>query len=131
MDITQVKGNTWVIVADELIPFYKLDDRRVILMDNGLVEERDDIEDTLLKNDLVPAGILCSHAHVDHCANSAYFQQKYHIPVALTAPEAGMCSSLLTLKCYFLTLPADEVARCSSCMVHKPDVIIPDADGPF
>jgi glyoxylase-like metal-dependent hydrolase (beta-lactamase superfamily II) len=41
-----------------------------------------------------------------------------------------MCSSLLTLKCYFLTLSPDTVARESSCMVHKPDVILPDTDGP-
>lgn len=29
MKLTQVKGNTWVIEAMALIPFYKLDDRRV------------------------------------------------------------------------------------------------------
>ncbi len=131
MELTQILGNTWAIEADELIPFYKLDDHRVILLDNGLVEEREGIEAALLRNGLTPAGILCSHAHVDHCANSAYFQQKYHIPVALTAAEAGICSSLLTLKCYFLTLPTSEVERCSSCMIHTPDVIIPPQDGPF
>ena len=28
MGLTQVKGNTWVVEAMGLIPFYKLDDRR-------------------------------------------------------------------------------------------------------
>ena len=30
MKLTQVRGNTWVIEAMALIPFYKLDSRRVI-----------------------------------------------------------------------------------------------------
>ena len=36
MKLTQVRGNTWVIEAMALIPFYKLDSRRVILLDTGL-----------------------------------------------------------------------------------------------
>ena len=131
MELTHILGNTWAIEADELIPFYKLDDRHIILLDTGLEEERDGLEQTFAENGLTPVGVLCSHAHVDHCANSGYFQQKYHIPVALTAPEAGMCSSLLTLKCYFLTLPASEVEKVGGAMIHTPDVIIPAEDGPF
>lgn len=131
MNLTQIKGNTWVVEANQLIPFYKLDDRRCVLLDSGLLEEREELEQTLLSAGLTPAGILCSHAHVDHCANNGYFQKKYHIPVALTAQEAGMCSSILTLKCYFLLLSPDMVEKESACMVHTPDVVIPPADGPF
>ena len=131
MKLTQVKDNTWVAEGLELIPLYKLDSRRCILLDSGLLSEREELEEALLSAGLTPAGILCSHAHVDHCANNGYFQEKYHIPVALTAPEAGMCSGLLNLKCYFLTLPPGIVERESSCMVHTPDIIIPPADGPF
>ena len=131
MKLTQVKDNTWVAEGLELIPLYKLDSRRCILLDSGLLSEREELEEALLSAGLTPAGILCSHAHVDHCANNGYFQEKYHIPVALTAPEAGMCSGLLNLKCYFLTLPPGIVERESSCMVHTPDVIIPPTDGPF
>lgn len=131
MKLSQVKGNTWVAQAMELIPFYKLDDRRVILLDTGLKEEREELEAALLDNGLTPAGILCSHAHVDHCGSNGYFQEKYRIPVALTAPEAGMCSGILNLKCYFLMLPPAMVERESACMVHTPDVIIPPKDGPF
>ena len=98
MKLTQVKDNTWVAEGLELIPLYKLDSRRCILLDSGLLSEREELEEALLSAGLTPAGILCSHAHVDHCANNGYFQEKYHIPVALTAPEAGMCSGLLNLK---------------------------------
>ena len=131
MKLTQVKGSTWVLEANELIPLYLLDDRRCVLLDSGLAKERDEIEKTLLEAGLEPAGILCSHAHVDHCANNAYLQQKYHIPVALTSREAGMCASLLSLKCYFLLLSPDMVEQDAAGLVHTPDVLIPDGDGPF
>ena len=131
MNLTHIKGNTWVIEANQLIPLYKLGDGRCVLLDTGLFEEREELEETLLSNGLTPAGVLCSHAHVDHCANNGYFQEKYGTKVALTFPEAGMCSSLLTLKCYFLTLSPGTVERESSCMLHEPDYFIPPNDGPF
>lgn len=131
MNLTQIKGNTWVIEASELIPLYRLDDGRCILLDTGLPGEREELDETLRSAGLIPAGVLCSHAHVDHCANNGYFQEKYGTKVALTFPEAGMCSSLLTLKCYFLTLSPGTVERESSCMLHEPDYFIPPNDGPF
>lgn len=129
MKLTQVKGNTWMIEANELIPVYILPDRRCILLDTGLRKEREELEQTLLDAGLTPAGVLCSHAHVDHCANNAYFQEKYRIPVALTAPEAGMCSSILNLKCYRLLVSPDAAEQEMSDMVHTPDVIVPYVDG--
>ncbi len=131
MKLTQVKGNTWVIEANQLIPLYKLEGGRCILLDTGLLEEREELEKTLTAAGLTPVGILCSHAHVDHCANNGYLQEKYDAQVALTFPEAGMCSSLLTLKCYFLTLSPERVGRESACMVHEPDLFLPMSDGPF
>ena len=131
MELRQIKGNTWVAEAMELIPFYKLDETRCILLDTGLLQEQEELEQALLSQGLRPVGVLCSHAHVDHCASNGYFQKKYGAQIALTAPEAALCSNILTLKCYFLTLPPDMVARESSCMVHTPDVIIPPEDGPF
>ena len=131
MDIRPIKGNTWVLEGMEWIPFYKLDERRCILLDTGLLGEREELEQALLDHGLTPAGILCSHAHVDHGGNNRYFQEKYQIPVALTVKEAGMCTSVLTLKCYFLMLPPGMVEREASHLVHTPDVIVPDRDGPF
>ena len=131
MNLTQIKGNTWVIEANQLIPLYTLDEKRCILLDSGLLSDREGLEEALCSAGLTPAGVLCSHAHVDHCANNRYLQEKYGAKIALTYPEAGMCASLLTLKCYFLTLSPGMVERESSCMIHRPDVIIPAEDGPF
>lgn len=55
MKLTQVKGSTWVLEANELIPLYLLDDRRCVLLDSGLAKERDEIEKTLLEAGLEPA----------------------------------------------------------------------------
>ena len=131
MDIRPIKGNTWVLEGMEWIPFYKLDERRCILLDTGLLGEREELEQALLDHGLTPAGILCSHAHVDHGGNNRYFQEKYQIPVALTAKEAGMCAGLLNLKCYFLMLSPGMVEREAAHLVHTPDVIVPDRDGPL
>ena len=56
MKLTQVKGNTWVIEANQLIPLYKLDERRCVLLDTGLAEEREELEELALEL------ALCSYA---------------------------------------------------------------------
>ena len=129
MKLTQVKGNTWVMEGNQLIPIYILPGGgHCVLMDTGLRKEREEIEQTLLDAGLVPDAVLCSHAHVDHCANNEYFQKKYHIPVALSAPEAGMASSILNLKCYRLLVSPDTAAEEMQDMVHTPDIMIPYVD---
>ena len=35
MKLSQVKGNTWVIEANQLIPLYKLGDGRCVLLEIG------------------------------------------------------------------------------------------------
>ena len=59
MNLTQIKGNTWAIEASELIPLYRLDDSRCVLLDTGLPGERDELDDTLRSARLTPAGVLC------------------------------------------------------------------------
>jgi len=131
MKLTQVKGNTWVLEGDQLIPLYKLDDRRCILLDSGLKEEREEIEAALTQAGLTPVGILCSHVHTDHAGNNRWFQERRGVSVALTAPEAGMCSNLLAMKCYFVLLFTQTVEEQAGHIIHTPDVIIPAQDGPF
>lgn len=98
MHIFQVYGNTWCIRDYQLIPFYKLDEHRIILLDTGELSQRQAIENLLEKEDLIPAGIICSHVHMDHAGNNSYFQEKFQIPVAMTLAEAGICSNITGIK---------------------------------
>ena len=93
MKLEHIRGNTWAFVSWEWIPFYKLDDRRCILLDTGLADQREDLEEALQKTGLTPVGILCTHAHIDHMGNNAYLKEKYGIEVAMPLGEAGLLSS--------------------------------------
>ena len=55
MELTQVKGNTYVLEGEELIPLYLLGGGKCILLDTGLLKEREDLEHTLLEHGLTPA----------------------------------------------------------------------------
>ena len=84
MKVEHVKGNTWVLIDWEYIPFYKVDEEHCILLDTGTHEQREDLENTLLDLGLTPVGILGSHAHIDHMGSFAYLQRKYGAKLALT-----------------------------------------------
>lgn len=127
-NLTQIKQNTYIIEANEMIPLYKIDDTRCILLDSGLIQEREELEETLNHYGLTPVAILCSHAHIDHAANNGYFQEKYGTMIAMTEPEAGMCNHILNLKSYRLVVsPAIAIEEMSE-MVHQADVILPAHD---
>lgn len=130
MKLTQVKGNTWVLEGWELIPFYKVDESHCILLDTGLAEEREEIEETLLAAGMTPIGILGSHVHTDHSINHSYFRGKYQIPVALPVGEAGLCANVLDLKAYFFMLSSATARAEVADMVCPADVLIGQTDGP-
>lgn len=130
MKLTKVKGNTWTLEGMELIPLYRLDEHRCILLDTGYAEEGDDLLETLEREGLVPVGLLCSHVHPDHYGNSKLLQQKFGVTIALSREEAGLLTDWLTMKCYYLTLPLDMVIERNSSMVMAPDVVLPQRDGP-
>ena len=131
MKLTQVKGNTYVLEAWELIPLYKTDDSHCILLDTGLKTEREELEAALAEHGLTPVGILSTHAHLDHAVNNRYFQEKYAIPAALPEGEAALCTSLLTLKCYYYMHAPAFVRSIAPDMIQKDVLPIGPEDGPF
>lgn len=58
MELRQVKGNTWVLDSWELIPLYKLDAHRCVLLDTGTWDQRDELEAALDAAGLDPVAIL-------------------------------------------------------------------------
>lgn len=131
MELKQALGNTWYLEDWQLIPLYRTDPNHCILLDTGLFSQRQDIEDALAAAGLTPIGILGSHAHNDHSSNHHYFQQRYHIPVALSLGEAGLCCSLENLKSHFYMNSMGEfIANDRVChMVVRADrIILPEEE---
>ncbi|MBE6043584.1 MAG: MBL fold metallo-hydrolase [Clostridium thermopalmarium] len=128
MEIKEIKGNTFCIdTGMTYIPFYKLNDEEIIMLDSGWKEgEREGIESLLEKNKFKVAAIICSHAHIDHIGNSAYFKEKYNCVIAMSVHEAHICSSAINLKSYYSTQSLSEVEQHLGHMVCETDIMISD-----
>lgn len=127
MEIKKIKGNTFLIdTGMTYIPFYKINDEEIIMLDSGWVKERSGIEAVLENNNLKVVGILCSHAHIDHIGNNKYFKEKYNSTIAMSAYEALVCSSTVNLKVYYSNQTLTEVEEHFGHMVCETDIMISD-----
>jgi glyoxylase-like metal-dependent hydrolase (beta-lactamase superfamily II) len=125
MNILNIKGNTFCIDTGTLyIPFYKINDEQIIMMDTGWKEERAGIERLVESNNLRIAAILNSHAHRDHIGNNAYFKDKYNCIIAMPASEAFICRSAANLKLFFNELALSDVKRDFGHLICKTDIMI-------
>jgi hydroxyacylglutathione hydrolase len=128
MEIIKVKGNTFCIdTGMTYIPFYKINDEEIIMMDTGWkVGEREGIEGLLEENNYKIVGIICSHAHIDHIGNNTYFKNKFNCIIAMPAYEALVCSSTVNLKVYYSTRTLSNVTEHFGHMVCETDIMISD-----
>lgn len=128
MIILNVKGNTFCIdTGMTYIPFYKINNEEIILLDSGWAAgEREGISKLLEENNFKVIGILCSHAHIDHVGNNAFLKEKYNCIIAMPAYEALICSSTVNLKLYFSTQTLSDVTEHLVDMVCKTDIMILD-----
>lgn len=128
MEIKEVKGNTYCIdTGMSYIPFYKINDEEIIMLDTGWAKgEREGIDELLEKNNFRVAGIICSHAHIDHVGNAAYLKEKYNSIVAMANHEAIICSSTVSLKVYYATQSLADVTEHFGHMVVETDIMISD-----
>ena len=131
METQHVLGNTWVFKSWELIPFYKVDEHHCILLDTGLNDQREELEEALQREGLTPVGVICSHAHIDHMGNVAYLKEKYGTKLAMSLGEAGHQMSYLGLNITnYLMSPEDVVAspplHGTPCLADR--IILPTED---
>ncbi|MBV4427413.1 MBL fold metallo-hydrolase [Clostridium tyrobutyricum] len=126
MIVKNIKGNTFCIdTGMTYIPFYKINDDEIIMLDSGLKKgERRRINDFLEQNNLKIAAIICSHAHIDHIGNNAYFKEKYNCIIAMSECEAFFCSSILNLKIYYSSQSMSEVEKHLGHMICVTDIVI-------
>lgn len=128
MKIICIQGNTYCIdTGMTYIPFYKIDDRRIIMLDTGWQKERDAIEKLFVENDYVVKGIIGTHSHIDHIGNNQYFKDKYGAIVAMSKDEAHICSSIVNLKLYYNRYTYTDVEKHYGSMVSETDIEIQDS----
>jgi glyoxylase-like metal-dependent hydrolase (beta-lactamase superfamily II) len=126
LEIIKVSGNTFCIDTGTLyIPFYKINDREIIMIDSGWKEgERERLEKLLEINELQVAAIINSHAHRDHIGNNAFLKDKYNCIIAMPSYEALICSSAANLKLFFSSLTLNDVEEHFGHLVCKTDIMI-------
>ena len=130
MDFYQLKGNTWVLSGQAMIPVYRLDPWDCILLDSGSLEERAELMETLERERLRPVGILGSHTHIDHMGNHAFLKQVYGARIALSAGEARRMDSLDGVLLQYPALSPQEAADFPELTTAPcpTDEIIPSSD---
>lgn len=83
MELIQAKGDTWYLAAAELIPIYRLEGGRCILLDSGLESEREALSAALDRAGLTPVGVFGSHTHRDHSVNNGWLRERYGTRICL------------------------------------------------
>lgn len=128
MEIKRIKGSTFCIdTGMSYIPFYKINDEEIIMLDSGWAKgERAGIDELLEQNNFKVASIINSHAHIDHIGNNPYLKQKYNSTIAMPAYEALVCSSTVNLKVYYSSQTLSEVTEHFGHMVCETDIMILD-----
>ncbi|MDF2838382.1 MAG: hydrolase [Evtepia sp.] len=113
-----------------MIPLYRIDQQRCILLDSGLVEQREALDALLQEHGLVCVGIIGSHAHMDHAGNHRFFQRTYGATVAMSLGEAGILASQLGMELSLYNLSPRQIAKASYLegMACTADVIILPTD---
>lgn len=127
MNITQVKDRTYCIdLGESNVVFYKINEKDIILIDTGAIDERETLETALQENNLNVKGIICSHGHPDHVASNQYLKEKYKCLIAAPMFEAQMCSSAAKLKAIYVNNTIKDINNIFNYMIFETDIYITD-----
>ncbi len=126
MNIIKVKGNTFCIdTGMSYIPFYKITETDIIMLDSGWAKgERKGIDALIDKNKFIVRGIICSHAHIDHVGNNTYFKKKFNSTIAMSAYAAHFCSSPANLMVYYNNQTLSDIIDRYEDMICETDIMI-------
>ena len=131
MELLHIHKDTWAAVgATALIPFYRLTDTDIVLLDTGIAaSDREGLTALLEEHGLRPKGILCSHAHYDHVGNAAYLRCRYGCPIAMPMIEAAICADATAFRANYETLTYGTIQSMFPEECFLSDVLIsPDAE---
>ena len=97
MKIKNVKGDTFILESDIVTTgLYRIQGNDFVLIDPGVIRknEFEEIKKYLKENKIHPAGIICTHAHVDHAHSCPFFKDSYGTEIAMPQIEADFASSM-------------------------------------
>lgn len=128
-EIIHVKGNTHCIdTGMTYIPFYKINETDIILLDSGWATgEQAKLVELFEFNQFNIVGIINSHAHIDHSGNNAFFKKKYNCIIVMSSFAAQVCSSIINLKLYYNRHTLSGIKEHYGHMVCETDIMI-DSD---
>lgn len=129
MELIQAKGDTWYLAAAELIPIYRLEGGRCILLDSGLESEREALSAALDRAGLTPVGVFGSHTHRDHSVNNGWLRERYGTRICLPEGEAVIASTPLMCKQVYASLSLEGLMEDCGGMVCRADETVGPEDG--
>lgn len=126
LEIIHIRGNTFCIdTGMTYIPFYKVNESDIILLDSGWATgERAKLVELFDANQFNIVAIINSHSHIDHSGNNAYFKEKYHCTIAMSAFDAHVCSSINNLKLYYNRYTLSGIKEHYGHLVCETDLLI-------
>lgn len=126
MNVFNIKGNTYYInTGMSYIPFYKINEHEIIMLDTGWATgERKIIDDFLDSNDYRVSGIISTHAHVDHIGNNQYLKDKFGCIIAMSEFEAEICCSFVGIKMSYANITLSSVENHFGSMLCETDIKI-------
>ena len=129
MELRQIKGDTWCLMGAELIPLVRLPGDRCVLLDSGHAYEGEAILAALEGAGLTPAGVFCSHAHVDHAGNNHRLRRRYGAKLCLPQGEAALSASLTMYKAVYNAFTPRSLERRNGHLLGPVDETVGTRDG--
>ena len=130
MEIYNIKGNTYYFETKySYIPFYKLNEIDIVMLDSGYYGTDDKIiKELILKYNFKILAVICSHAHLDHVGNNFWIQKKYNAEIIMSDSESRFCKSVYGLKSFHLTTYLKGADKRFESIPFKSDRTITDSD---
>lgn len=101
MERIHIKGDTWYLDAPRAtIPFYRLGDGQVVLLDSGSEDDAGIAEHFQAHGERV-AAVLNTHGHLDHVHGNIELKRVFGAEIHMPKLEAAMQESLLGLKAQY------------------------------
>lgn len=122
MEIKHVLGNTYYIEDHSVcVPFYKLDEKRIVLLDGGLNidPQRSSLIELLSPYEIV--AVISTHAHPDHVGVVGYYQQ-LGATVYMPAIEAESMASAEKLKANYYLFNVGDIEKYFGDVLFEVDI---------